>query len=96
MSNPVVLEPTETEGIVIREKKPYWVYLEPFQQGCKVQFASPNADHTKAASWQDWDTITPECPMIPVPGGDFVVFRLLATTAGSTGYKSISEVPIFR
>lgn len=71
---------TSTETHPFQTEVPVLVYLSPFVAGCKVQFADPSVDLQDNTLWQDLPNgdITADCPIVEVPGGDDITFRLLA------------------
>ena len=71
---------TTTETHPIASEVPFLVYLSPFVDTCKVQFTDPSVDLQDNTLWQDLpnDDITADCPIVEVPGGDDIVFRVLA------------------
>lgn len=73
VSTTTVTHPFETDV-------PILVYLSPFVTGCKVQFTDPSVNLQDNTLWQDLPNgdITQDCPIVEVPGGDGIVFRVLA------------------
>ena len=69
-----------TETHPIDSAVPFLVYLSEYVDGCKVQFADPSLDLQQNTNWQDLPNgeITADCPMVEVPGGSDITFRVLA------------------
>lgn len=93
----LILEKDVTEGEPFSSFVPFTVYLNPFVDGCRVQFTAPKETaEYEESDWQDYPagTITQSRPLIPVCGGDDIIFRLKATTAGAEGIKSIPQADV--
>ena len=71
---------TSTETHQIDSAVPFLVYLSEYVDGCKVQFADPSLDLSLNTNWQDLPNgeITADCPIVEVPGGSDITFRVLA------------------